>query len=361
MVDGYELGPQGAGVGRVVKNILPKLSHELNEALFFVLTREVAIPFHSRFFHQVVLPSRGGYFRWQNGPFWRACRRLNPDLILAFNYTLPFLCPWPSVLFVHDVSLLSHPEWFPPKTARWRGLILRRSLRRARVVVVPSKATETEVLVHTRIEKEKIKLIYYGVEDKFEPVDREAVLRWKEARGLGSARVIGFLGSIFRRRHLPLLVAAVAEVRQKNPDILLYVVGQDRTYPPEDIPSHFDREWIKWDRYLPEAEMPLFYAACDVFAYLSEYEGFGLPPLEALACGSTPVVLNRSSLGEVFSDLAVLVDTPSVEAVAGALDRALNDVSTRAAIAEKFRQRRPEFSWQRASKELAELILRMTG
>lgn len=361
VVDGYELGPHGAGVGRVVKNILPRLSNELSDAQFFVLTREVVVPFHSRFLHQLVLPSRGGYFRWQNGPFWRACWRLHPDLILAFNYTLPLYSPWPSVLFVHDVSILSHPEWFPSKTARWRGLVLRRSLRRARVVVVPSRATQDELLVHGRIEKEKIKLIYYGVEDKFEPVDGEAVLRWKKARGLGSARVIGFLGSIFRRRHLPLLVEAVAKLRKRNPDIFLYVIGQDRTYPPEDMATHFDRDWIKWDRYLPEAEIPLFYTACDVFAYLSEYEGFGLPPLEALACGSIPVVLNRSSLGEVFSDLAVLVDIPSVEAVSEALDRALNDVSTRVAIQEKFRGRRPEFSWDHASRELAALILRMAG
>ncbi len=361
LVDGYELGPQGKGVGRVAKNILPLLATQLEdiyqeEVRLFVLTREVVLPFHRRSLQQVILPSRGGYFRWQNGPFWRTCRRLDPDLILAFNYTLPVICPWPSLLFVHDLSLLTHPEWFPRRTARWRGWLLRRSIRKASRIVVPSLATAAEITSSLKVKKEKMEIIFYGVEDKFKPAEEEAVRSWKEERGLTGRRLIGFLGAIFRRRNLPLLVSAVASLRQEWPDVFLYVVGQDRTYPPQNLASLLQQEWIRWDEFLPEVELGLFYSACDLFVYLSEYEGFGFPPLEALACGSLPVVLRRSSLQEIFHGLAIMVDEASVESVIQALRLGLTDEARRREIRQNFCLRREEFSWQRASQKLAQLI-----
>jgi glycosyltransferase involved in cell wall biosynthesis len=356
VVDGYELGPQGAGVGRVAKNILPALASRREETRFFVLTREIALPFSRQNIQQIVLPSSGGYFRWQNGPFWRACQQLDPDLILAFNYTLPLICPWPSLLFVHDLSLLSHPEWFPPRTARWRRLVLRYSLRRANLLIVPSKATAEEVDRHLKTKKNRVRIIYYGVEDKFNRARPEAVQRWKEARGLGSRRVIGFLGSIFRRRHLPLLVAAVNNLRPEWPDLFLYVVGQDRTHPAEDIASLLSPDWIRWDEFLPETDLPLFYSACEALAYLSEYEGFGLPPLEALACGTIPVVLNRSSLGEILKGMAEFVEETTVEAVTKALRRAITDETRGNEIRRNFETRREMFSWSQAAAKVADCL-----
>ncbi len=360
IIDGYELGPLSAGVGRVARNIIPALITLFEEDKFFILTREMALPFSRPNCQQIILPARNrGYFRWQNGLFWRSCLRLNPHLIIAFNYTLPLICPWPSLLFVHDISMIVHPEWFPRKTARWRGWLIKRSLRQADAVIVPSMATEKEILSHVEIKRDKIKVIYYGLEDKFQPVPEEYRRGFKQSRGLGDRRIVGFVGSIFRRRNLPLLVEAVNSLRPEFPDIFLYVVGEDKTYPSEPLNSLLNRDWIRWDKFLPEVELPLFYSACDVFAYLSEYEGFGLPPLEALACGSVPVVLNLSSLGEIMGDLALLVDEINPKAVSLAIKEALVNQKKREEIRKRFEMRRQEFSWSRAASNIAEIILKL--
>lgn len=359
VIDGYELGPGSTGVGRVARNIIPALASLFEEDRFFILTREVALPFSRPNGQQIILPSgKRGYFRWQNGLFWRACLRLEPHLIIAFNYTLPLICPWPSLLFVHDISMIVHPEWFPRKTARWRGWLLKRSLRQADEVIVPSGVTEKEIISHLKIKRDKIKVVYYGLEDKFQPVPEEDRRSFKQSRGLENRRIVGFLGSIFRRRNLPLLVEAVASLRVEFPDICLYVVGEDKTYPPEPISSLLNQEWIRWDKFLPEVELPLFYSTCDVFAYLSEYEGFGLPPLEALACGSVPIVLNRSSLGEIMVGLAFLVDEIKPGAVGQAIKEALVNPKKRQEIRKHFETRRLEFSWSRVASIVGEIILK---
>lgn len=360
VIDGYELGPGGAGVGRVARNVIPALASLLEEDRFFILTREVALPFSRPNSQQIILPAgKRGYFRWQNGPFWRACLRFDPHLIIAFNYTLPVICPWPSLLFVHDISMMVHPEWFPRKTARWRGWLLKRSLRQADEVIVPSVATEKEIVSHLKIKKDKIKVVYYGLEDKFQPVSEDYRRGFKQSRGLAERRIVGFLGAIFRRRNLPLLVEAVDSLRVEFPDICLYIVGEDKTYPPEPLASLLNQDWIRWDRFLPEVELPLFYSACDVFAYLSEYEGFGLPPLEALACGSMPVIFNRSSLGEIMAGLAFLVNEINPEAVALAIKEALVNQKKREEIKKNFETKRQEFSWSRAASAIAEIILKL--
>jgi glycosyltransferase involved in cell wall biosynthesis len=119
------------------------------------------------------------------------------------------------------------------------------------------------------------------------------------------------------------------------------------------------REWIRWERSLPEEDLPVFYSGLAAFAYLSEYEGFGFPPLEALACGTLPVLLEGSSLTEVFGGLAVMVKTPDEEEVAAAMRTALSEQDTRAKLLAEFDRRRPQFSWTRAVREVARLIEEM--
>ncbi len=232
-------------------------------------------------------------------------------------------------------------------------------MRQADEVVVPSRATEKEIVSHLKIKADKIKVIYYGLEDKFQPVSEDYRRGFKQSRGLADRRIVGFLGSIFRRRNLPLLVEAVNSLRAEFPDICLYIVGEDKTYPPEPVSSLLDQEWIRWDKFLPEVELPLFYSACDVFAYLSEYEGFGLPPLEALASGSVPVVLNCSSPGEIMAGLAFLVDEINPEAVARAIKEALVNQKKREEVKKNFETRRQEFSWSRVASVIAEIILKL--
>jgi glycosyltransferase involved in cell wall biosynthesis len=152
------------------------------------------------------------------------------------------------------------------------------------------------------------------------------------------------------------LVEAVRLLRGDFHGIGLYVVGDDLSHPPLRVSRILEKDWILWEKSLPEPELPIFYSSCDAFAFLSEYEGFGFPPLEALACGTVPVLLNRGSLGEVFRDTAVFVDKLDVRDILSALKCALSDEPAREAIRNNFERARHGFSWERAADEYALLV-----
>jgi len=347
-LDGYELGKSAKGVGRVIGNLLVPLPDLLPEDDFLIFTKEDAgTPSHARA-KEHILPGRGGYLRWQNGPLRRALKRAEPGLLVASNYVLPLSCPWKSILLAHDISVIAHPEWYPRRYALTRRYLIRRSLQKAGLVRF------------FNLDRNKIRLISYGVEDKFRRVPEEEVKRWRERQGLAGRKVVGFLGSIFKRRHIPELIRAMDGLRREFPEAVLYLVGEDfGVLGGRNESPLAGREWIRWERSLPEEELPFFYSSLDVFAYLSEYEGFGFPPLESLACGTPPVLLDRSSLAEVFNGLAVMAGAPDENDIANALRVALVESEKRAAILAEFERRRAQFSWARSARELARLIQEM--
>lgn len=359
-LDGYELGRDAKGVGRVIQNLLLGLPDLLPEEEFLIFTKE-KIGLSSR--HRVeehVLSGRGGYLRWQNGPLRKALKKADPDLLVASNYVLPLSCPWKSILIEHDISAISHPEWYSRRYALTRRCLVGRSLRRAGLVVVPSVFVEREIRASFKVGGDRIRPIGWGIEAKFQRAPEDRITRWREEKGLAGKQAIGFLGSIFKRRHVPELIRAVERLRRQLPEAALYLVGEDFGVLGRGEASLLaGREWIRWERSLPEEDLPLFYSGLDAFAYLSEYEGFGFPPLEALACGTLPVLLDGSSLTEVFGGLAVVVKAPDEEEVAVALRTALAGQDTRAKLLAEFERRRPQFSWTRAVRELAGLIEEM--
>jgi glycosyltransferase involved in cell wall biosynthesis len=356
-VDGYELGREAKGVGRVVRHLLLRLPELLPKHEFLVYTKERTGLEGGPSARECVLPSPGGYLRWQNGPLRTALKETKPDLLIASNYVLPFFCPWRSFLIEHDISVIAHPEWYPRKYALTRRFLVRRSLHRADLVVVPSTSVEKEIEAFFKFGKHKVRVIGWGVEDKFRRSPDEEVERWREKKGLAGKKVIGFLGSIFKRRHVPELVRAVERLRRGSPEAVLHIVGEDFGVLDTGAASWpAGRDWILWENSLPEADLPIFYSSLDAFAYLSEYEGFGFPPLEALACGTVPVLLDGSSLAEVFSGLAVIVKGTGEEEVAAALRSLVEGRGIRESLLAEFGRRRGQFSWDASAAALAGLI-----
>lgn len=356
-IDGYELGRRASGVGRVTHNLVTHLQDVLSQDSFVVFTKEklgLDLAFRCQ---EYVLPRRGGYLRWQNGPLRRALRREKSDVFMAPNYILPLFYQGESLLFEHDISVIVHPEWYTRRYTLPRRFLISASLARARRVVVPSEFTKGEILSRFPIDPLKILVCRYGVEEKFCRVAEEDCLAWKKKRGVDGKVIVGFLGALNRRRHLPLLVRAVELLRKDRPEVVLFLVGREvGSFSKTEIARLLSPEWVFWEPELPEEELPHFYSSLDVFAYLSEYEGFGFPPLEALACGTPVVLLARSSLEEIFSGLAFMVENVEAEEVARVLARALEDTVSRVRQLASFKERRNEFSWQRAALAIAHLL-----
>ncbi len=355
--DGFELGQGARGVGRVILNFLPLLSGFMPDDEVLAYTKASAAGSRLPGVSEVALPWQGGYLGWLNGPLRRALRTDKPDIFLAANYLLPVFFSGTAVLFEHDISAVTHPEWYPRRFAMSRKFLVRRSLSRAAAVIVPSEFTRREIRSHFDIPDAKIKTIGYGVEASFRPQPRELVERWKQERGWTGKRLVGYLGSIFRRRHVPELVRAVGRLRREMSDLVVHLVGEnlgglDRA----ELDEIRALPWVRWDTALREEDLALFYSSLDVFAYLSEYEGFGFPPLEALACGTPAVVFNRTSLGEVFGGLALMVDSIEEESITQGLRSALIGGSSTPPGVRDLPALRAKFSWPKAAAELAALL-----
>ncbi len=355
-MDCYEVGALATGVGRSIQNVLLELVPMMPNEKFIALSREPIDEYVPSNIVQHVLSPDKGYFRWQNGPFRRKLKQIQPDILIASNYTLPVLNRWKSILIVHDVSFVSHPEWYSTKESLKRKYFVQRSLRKTDYIVVVSRAVKGELMKYLDVEPGKIEVVYHGVDNIFKKSPENRILEWKKKKGIDNKLIVGYLGSIFNRRHIPVLVKAVELLRRDLPEIVLYMVGKDMTHPPQDVASLVNKDWILWEERMENEDIPLFYSALDVFAYISEYEGFGLPPLEALACGTVPVVLNKSSLGEIYQDIAFLSDEPDIEQVAEALKNAVQDDLAKSQIFEIFSQKRSLFSWKNSATGFKRLI-----
>lgn len=356
-VDCYEVTQELTGVGRVIHNILLSLCREEDEYEFLAFSRQKVEDYSKyRNIKQYVLPGDKGYFRWQNGPFYRGIKEYHPELLIAPNYTLPLFVGSKSILFEHDVSFASHPEWFPKKEVWKRRYFVKRSLGKASLIVTLSEASKQEIIRHYSVSPKKIKVLYLGAGRNFKPAGDTEVSRWKEKKGIKSRRVIGFLGSIFNRRNIPLLVEAVRHLRKEFPEVVLYIVGKDMTYPPQDMRRILNEDWILWEESMQESELPLYFSVLDAFAYLSEYEGFGLPPLEALSCGTVPILLKRSALAEVYSEFSLMAENADAGEIRSHLRSALEDLDRMDVLLRAFKKKRAYFSWDRVAGEFGDAM-----
>ena len=353
-VDCYEIGEYTTGVGRVIHNVLTSLIDILSDHEFLVFTREKIEKYDQENVTQFVISSPKGYFRWQNCPFFIRLNQIKPDVLVAPNYTLPLFNRWKSILLVHDVSFASHPEWFSKRESMVRRFLVKRSLIKADAIVTGSEFSKNEMVRHFPVNPEKIKVFVYGIEEKFRCSSPGEIQEWKGRKGLRNNTIIGYLGAIFDRRNIPLLVESVDLLRKERPETILYVVGENlTTSPAQNMENILNKEWIRWETHLEESELPLFYSSVDVFAYLSEYEGFGLPPLEALSCGTVSVLLNKTSLREIYHNMAIMVDEPKVDDIKEALATAIADRERKRSILDKFQERRHQFSWEKMAHEIS--------
>jgi glycosyltransferase involved in cell wall biosynthesis len=166
-------------------------------------------------------------------------------------------------------------------------------------------------------------------------------------------RIVLFVGSLFNRRRLPDLIAAFARATIDLPDARLVIVGDDRTYPQQNLEAvateHGVRARVELKRYVPDGELADLYARASVFAFLSEYEGFGMTPLEALSAGTPSVVLNSAVAREVYGEAAIFVEPGDIAATAGHLRRLLTDRAEARPILNRAAEILARYSWDAAA------------
>ncbi|HET7770317.1 MAG TPA: glycosyltransferase family 1 protein [Chloroflexota bacterium] len=269
----------------------------------------------------------------------------------------PVLGTRPVVLTIHDLSFIRFPERFSRVKQRYLVTLTRYSARRARRILTDSAATRDDVIAAFGIPPERVDVVYGACDPDFKPVDRSDSLElaeleaFRRRHGLPE-RVILYLATLEPRKNVDRLVHAYAElVRRGFPHSLVLAGGKGWGYERifQAIEQHGLRDRVILPGYVSREEQPRWYNAADLFVYPSQYEGFGLPPLEAMACGIPVVTSNASSLPEVVGSAGKTVNVDDVKALADAMAAVLSDPAEAARMRDEGLQRAGTFTWEAAA------------
>ena len=292
----------------------------------------------------------------------RAARRARLDLFHAPSYTAPLAGPRPLVLTIHDVSYERNPEWYPYKRDPLRRAFYRFSARSADRIVTDSNFSKNEIIDMYSLPPSAIDVVALAAA----PVFREG-----PALPLPSTippRFILHVGDLHVRRNLPMLARAVAALRGRRSDLAalgLVLAGVDRG-SGADLQAIADAAspgtpLVTFAGAASEELLLALYRSAVALAYPSRYEGFGLPLLEAMACGTPVIAAATSSIPEVVGDAGVLLDPDDEAGWIAALERVLDDERQRAQLRELGLRRAATFSWQRAAAETTRIYRDLLG
>lgn len=283
-------------------------------------------------------------------------RRIGADLVHGPVYVVPLGTSLPTVVTIHDLSFLRFPHFFRPANRLYLGLFTRLSARRAQRILAVSEHTAQETVRLLGIPRSKIRVVYHGVDPVFRPLPAEKVAAFRARQGLPD-RFILYVGTLEPRKNLVRLIQAFAHIPPADCPAL--VLAGARGWYDEGIFAAVEQlnlqDRVLLPGYIPNEELPLWYNAARVFAYPSLYEGFGMPVLEALACGTPVLTSATSALPEAAGDGALLVDPTDADAIADGLHRLLTDESLRETLRQRGLAHAARFSWAHTAEETVAL------
>lgn len=267
---------------------------------------------------------------------------------------LPVAWGGPSVVTILDLTFVLLPRAFNRANRLYLRWMAAFAAARADRIIAISEATRQDIIRHLRVPAERVQRIYCGVESRFHPIENGQMRDFRELHGLKEGFIL-YLATIEPRKNLIRLIDAYAELRRRGATNRPLVLAGAPGWGVETIVSHAHEagldESVRFAGFVPEREIPLWYNAADLFVYPSEYEGFGLPALEALACGTPVIASNRSSLPEVVGDAGVLVDPTDTRAMADAMQRVLEDERLQSHLAAAGPEQARPFTWRRMAEE----------
>ncbi len=351
VIDGRELVGRPTGVGRYLMGLLnrwamaPAASHRFTVVVPGAVPAELSRLAPRIATHQVSAKSTGTMFEQFSLP--DIVRALHADVFLAPAYTAPLRVPCPFVVAIHDLSYYAHPDWFSWREGTRRRWITRESARRASKVTTLSEFSAGEITRYLGISRSRIEIVAPG-----------APTAISETAGRREPLVL-YTGTLLARRRIEETIAAFAIVARHVHGARLVLVGEDRSRPSIDpialahnagVADH-----VEWRRYVPEQELSDLYNRARAFVFISDYEGFALTPMEALAHG-VPVVLEDTPIArEVYADGAALV-TPTPDAIANALLLLLTDEDANRRAVARGVARFERYSWTRSAATMLRLL-----
>ncbi len=348
-VDGYELNSEFTGVGRFLKNLIFSIAKiDKNNSYTLFLREEFDIGKEHLNIIKIVLRSKKSYTKWQNSNLIKALNSGGFDLFFSPNHSIPFFYKGNSLMTIPDVSWRGVPEDFSVKERFTRDIKTKFSIKKCPLIFTISEFSKSEIIKYYNTPSKKIVPVHLGIEDKFKRIGKKETDDFRKKYNLGNGKLIGFLGSMFKRRHIEDIIDAF-DILKRNRDIKLILIGANRYN--RKLKGLNGSNIIHLDR-IQEEEINSFYSSLNLFIYLSDYEGFGFPPLEALSCKTPSLLLNTSSLGEVYKDLAFFINNTKPQCLSKKICEILESGKSETdRYLEEFIRRKDYFSWERSAGE----------
>jgi glycosyltransferase involved in cell wall biosynthesis len=347
------------GIGTYIRNLLRHLAKQDRETEYVLLCRPEDRPalgaLGANF--RAVKETAGNYSIAEQITIPIALRREGVTLFHAPHYVLPRLVRCRSVVTIHDCIHLMFPQYLPSRFAlRYARVSITTAAQRATRVLTVSESSKRDILRHVDTSPDKIDVIYNAYDERFGVAPREEdMARVRERYQLADEFVL-YAGNVKPHKNLERLIEAFSLLRQRGLDHLkLVLIGDDISkYAAlrRAVHRHQLHQYVRFLGYLPEDALAAMYRLAAVFVFPSLYEGFGLPPLEAMASGTPVVTSNVSSLPEVAAGAALLVDPYDVGAIADGIERVLTDETLRREMREKGLARARQFSWEDSTRRI---------
>jgi glycosyltransferase involved in cell wall biosynthesis len=362
---------QRAGIGRLVRNqvlALAEVDHDNDYRLVYARPNSGRVPqfpnagnFSTRevrlrerwltiLWHRAKLPVPAD---WLSGPV---------DLYHCPDFVLPPLRRARGILTVHDLAFLMRPDCADQRLRTYLEEVVPRSVRRADFIIADSENTRNDLVVLLGVKPGRVAVVPGGVEERFRRITDPAQLeRARKRLGVGDSPFILSVGVIEPRKNLNRLMDAFQLLKERNrvPENLKLVLAGGNGWLFDDIFEHHAESPVRDDILLPgfvsDDLLPAIYSAAEALAFPSLYEGFGLPILEAMACGTAVVASRASCLPEVAEGAALLVDPNNVDGLAGALEIVLLDSDQRAKLVQHGLERAAQYTWKRAAEQLLDV------
>jgi glycosyltransferase involved in cell wall biosynthesis len=367
-VDAHAIGQHLTGNETYIRNLLNCFEVLDREADFVAyISREEAV---------ADVPQRFKKSKVSVNPFVRLGydlpRRVaqdRPDL-LHVQYTAPLTCSAPIVVSVHDVSFLEHPEYFTTFRAMQLRLTVRRTVKGASCVLTPSEFSKRRILDAYNLSDDKVVVLPNGVSSVFRPVARETAqrsMRTRFAAVMPSVPFILTVGDLQPRKNQLGLIQAFEDLIRAHPQLPhhLLIVGKEETWYAPTVHAAAKKspvaDRIHFTGFVDDEELRRLYGACDLFVYPSFYEGFGLPILEAMACGRAVACSNTSAMPEVADSAALLFDPSSQQDLVFAMRDLLLNPELRQRMERLGVQRAAMFSWSNSASKTLDLYYAVAG
>ena len=368
-IDAHSVGTELGGNESYATNLIEALAEidSVNRYTLYVTRREAVQRFSNRWPNFVVRATL------PHTPFVRipltlsAELRKNPVDVLHVQFTAPPFAPCPVVVSIHDLSFEHLPQTFKRRSRTQLRMTVRRSARKAAQVVALSEYARSDIITTYGIRPEKLNVIPLAAPSYFGPVEDAAELqRIRQIYGIEPNYILT-VGSIQPRKNLSRLIAAYSSLRRAQREVKLpqlVLVGKCAWLYDETLRTIKELEVsnsVVLTGYVPEANLPALYSGALCFVYPSYFEGFGLPPLEAMKCGAPVIVSNRTSLPEVVGQAGILVDPFDVNDIASAIEKVISNPNLRSQLRVKGFERARLFDWRETARQTVAVYKKAAG